>query len=47
MRRVTEQTRPVAMTIASFNPDFEGSVNIAAAGVAAAATIVSAGAKTD
>jgi arginase len=46
MRRVVEQTRPVAMTIASFNPDLEGSGNIAAAGVAAAATIVCAGAKT-
>jgi arginase len=45
MRQVVAQTRPAAMTIASFNPDLEGSQNIAAAGVAAAATIVKAGAK--
>lgn len=45
MRQVVEQTRPIAMTIASFNPDLKGSRNIAAAGVAAAATIAKVGAK--
>jgi arginase len=46
MDQVAERNRPVAMTIASFNPDLEGSENIAAAGVAAAATIAKAGART-
>jgi arginase len=42
MERLAAHTTPAAMTIASFNPDLEGSDAIAAAGVRAAEVIVRA-----